>query len=349
MIQVSHLSKEYPGGVKALRDVSLEIHPGEVISVIGPSGCGKSTLVRCIEGLEAPTSGTVDTGDSRLGMVFQQFNVFPHLSVLDNVTLGPVKINRIPKAEAEKKGMDLLRLVGLAEKAQAMPDSLSGGQKQRVGIARCLSMNPDVLLFDEPTSALDQTMKTEVFGVINELAKQGMTMLIVTHELEFARKVSTRVVFMHDGEICEEGAPEEVFERPQKTLTRIFIRNRRSLLFQADSREYDLYKFNADIEWFCQRNHLGKKYFTLELITEELLSHFLPFTGPIHFRIFLNEEKKLAMEIEQENCSSPIVDSPDADEIALMILQGLCASIQEVQEGDSRFLHIVVNDVYDQD
>ena len=349
MIRISHLSKVYPGGVAALRDISLEVRPGEVISVIGPSGCGKSTLVRCIEGLEAPSAGTIETGSSRLGMVFQQFNVFPHLSVLDNVTLGPVKLRGIPREEAEQRGMELLRTVGLAEKARRMPDSLSGGQKQRVGIARCLSMDPDVLLFDEPTSALDQTMKTEVFGVISELAKQGMTMVIVTHELEFARKVSTRVLFMHDGEICEEGTPEQVFDHPQKTLTQIFIRNRRSLIFQVDSREYDLYKFNADIEWFCQRNHLGKKYFTLELITEELLTHFLPFSGPIHFRIYLNDEKKLAMEIEQESCSSPIVDSPEADEISLMILQGLCASIREHQEGASRFLDIVVNDVYNQD
>ncbi|MBR0111569.1 MAG: amino acid ABC transporter ATP-binding protein [Bacteroidales bacterium] len=349
MIRISHLSKVYPGGVTALRDISLEVRPGEVISVIGPSGCGKSTLVRCIEGLEAPSAGTIETGSSRLGMVFQQFNVFPHLSVLDNVTLGPVKLRGIPREEAEQRGMELLRTVGLAEKARRMPDSLSGGQKQRVGIARCLSMDPDVLLFDEPTSALDQTMKTEVFGVISELAKQGMTMVIVTHELEFARKVSTRVLFMHDGEICEEGTPEQVFDHPQKTLTQIFIRNRRSLIFQVDSREYDLYKFNADIEWFCQRNHLGKKYFTLELITEELLTHFLPFSGPIHFRIYLNDEKKLAMEIEQESCSSPIVDSPEADEISLMILQGLCASIRERQEGASRFLDIVVNDVYNQD
>ena len=349
MIRISHLSKVYPGGVTALRDISLEVRPGEVISVIGPSGCGKSTLVRCIEGLEAPSAGTIETGSSRLGMVFQQFNVFPHLSVLDNVTLGPVKLRGIPREEAEQRGMELLRTVGLAEKARRMPDSLSGGQKQRVGIARCLSMDPDVLLFDEPTSALDQTMKTEVFGVISELAKQGMTMVIVTHELEFARKVSTRVLFMHDGEICEEGTPEQVFDHPQKTLTQIFIRNRRSLIFQVDSREYDLYKFNADIEWFSQRNHLGKKYFTLELITEELLTHFLPFSGPIHFRIYLNDEKKLAMEIEQESCSSPIVDSPEADEISLMILQGLCASIRERQEGASRFLDIVVNDVYNQD
>jgi len=349
MISISHLSKVYPGGVSALRDINLEIHPGEVISVIGPSGCGKSTLIRCIEGLEPPTSGEVSVGDQKLGMVFQQFNLFPHLTVLENLTLGPVKLRGVAREDAEKRGMELLRLVGLAEKAQARPNALSGGQKQRVGIARCLSMEPDVLLFDEPTSALDQTMKTEVFGVINELAKQGMTMLIVTHELEFARKVSTRVLFMHDGEICEEGTPDQLFDHPQKTLTQIFIRNRRSLIFQVDSREYDLYKFNADIEWFCQRNHLGKKYFTLELITEELLTHFLPFSGPIHFRIYLNEDKKLALEIEQEGCSSPIIESPEADDIALMILQGLCASISERQEGDSRFIDIVVNDVYNQD
>ncbi|MBP5635053.1 MAG: amino acid ABC transporter ATP-binding protein, partial [Bacteroidales bacterium] len=253
------------------------------------------------------------------------------------------------RAEAEAQALKLLERIGLPDTAGEYPARLSGGQKQRIAIVRALAMNPEVMLFDEPTSALDQTMKTEVFGVISELAKQGMTMVIVTHELEFARKVSTRVLFMHDGEICEEGTPEQVFDHPQKTLTQIFIRNRRSLIFQVDSREYDLYKFNADIEWFCQRNHLGKKYFTLELITEELLTHFLPFSGPIHFRIYLNDEKKLAMEIEQESCSSPIVDSPEADEISLMILQGLCASIREHQEGASRFLDIVVNDVYNQD
>ena len=231
MISIRHLRKEYPG-VTPLKDVSAEIGRGEVISIIGPSGTGKSTLLRCINLLEKPTSGEIIINGQaitdpkcrvhllrrKMGMVFQSFNLFNHLSVLDNVCIGPVKLLGKSRKEAEAKAMELLKLVGMAEKADAMPDELSGGQKQRAAIARCLSMDPEIILFDEPTSALDPTMVSEVLSVIRALARQGMTMAIVTHEMNFARDVSTRVVYMDEGIIYEIGTPEEIFEHPKHPL-----------------------------------------------------------------------------------------------------------------------------------
>ena len=357
MIRISHLTKKAEDGHLILRDVNLRISPGEVLSVIGPSGCGKSTLLRCLNGLTRPDSGTVfvDGEDifsrdaslplirRKVGMVFQQFNTFRHLSVLENVMLGPVKLLKKDRSEAEAEARELLRSVGLGEKADIMPGHLSGGELQRVEIARCLAMNPEIILFDEPTSALDQVMEKEVLGVISDLAKKGMTMVIVTHNLEFARKVSTRVIFMHHGEICESGAPADIFDHPQQTLTQIFIRSYSSLLFDITSKGYDLYKMNARIEWFCQRYHLGQRYFTLELLVEEFLTKLLPFTGDIHIRIFINEDKDVVLEIEQENCTSDILGNEALDDISLMIVRGVCSTIQETGLEGSRLLHLVLD------
>ena len=236
MIQIKHLQKSF-GKVDVLTDVNLNIKCGEVISIIGPSGTGKSTFLRCLNLLEQPTGGSiiidgqevlngrVNTSKLRqkMGMVFQSFNLFNHLSVLDNVCIGPVKLLGKSRKEAETKAMELLKLVGMAEKAHAMPDELSGGQKQRAAIARSLSMEPEIILFDEPTSALDPTMVSEVLSVIRALARQGMTMAIVTHEMSFARDVSTRVVYMDKGIIYEEGTPEEIFDHPENPRLQAFL------------------------------------------------------------------------------------------------------------------------------
>nr|WP_216667661.1 amino acid ABC transporter ATP-binding protein [Saccharibacillus deserti] len=235
-IKVTGLKKSY-GSNEVLKGIDMEIGEGEVVCVIGPSGSGKSTLLRCLNLLEEISAGKVVVDDydlsdknsdinkirENIGMVFQHFNLFPHMSVLKNITFAPVELKKMTPAEAEKQALALLERVGLSDKADAYPASLSGGQKQRVAIARALAMNPDVMLFDEPTSALDPEMVGEVLGVMQDLAREGMTMVIVTHEMGFAREVGHRVIFMDGGYIVEEGTPEEVFGSPKHERTISFL------------------------------------------------------------------------------------------------------------------------------
>ncbi|KEO81777.1 amino acid ABC transporter ATP-binding protein [Tumebacillus flagellatus] len=236
MITVRNLHKSF-GSLEVLKGVDCEIREGEVVCVIGPSGSGKSTFLRCLNRLEEITSGEVIVFDTNIadpkadlnairtevGMVFQRFNLFPHKTVLDNITLAPQKVRRTDKAQAEANARELLRKVGLSDKANAYPNQLSGGQQQRVAIARALAMNPKVLLFDEPTSALDPEMVGEVLDVMKQLAKEGMTMVVVTHEMGFAREVGDRVFFMDQGYIMEEGVPEQIFANPQNERTQNFL------------------------------------------------------------------------------------------------------------------------------
>ena len=239
LIQVRDLKKYYNGGdVKALDGVTADICKGDVMAVIGPSGGGKSTFLRSLNLLETPTSGSIIfdgvdiTGKKvdlplhrqKMGMVFQHFNLFPNRTILDNLTMAPIKIRKMPKAEAEEKAMALLQRVGLADRASDWPAQLSGGQKQRVAIARALAMDPEVMLFDEPTSALDPEMVGEVLEVMKELAQSGMTMVVVTHEMAFAREVGSRVLFMDAGKIGEQGTPEEIFDHPQSVRLQDFLK-----------------------------------------------------------------------------------------------------------------------------
>ena len=238
LISVQDLKKYFNGGaVKALDGVSNEIHKGEVVVVIGPSGSGKSTFLRCLNLLEHPTGGKilfegVDITDpkcninlhrQKMGMVFQHFNLFPHMTVLKNMTLGPMKLLKLSKQDAEQRAMELLNRVGLADKAQVYPNQLSGGQKQRVAIVRALCMQPEVMLFDEPTSALDPEMVGEVLEVMRHLAESGMTMVVVTHEMGFAREVGSRVIFMDEGRIVEENTPDQIFDNPQSPRLQSFL------------------------------------------------------------------------------------------------------------------------------
>ena len=238
MIQVEDLKKHYlDGKVKALDGVSVSINKGDVVAIIGPSGSGKSTLLRSLNLLEEPTDGHiyfegVDITDKKvninihrqkMGMVFQQFNLFPHMTVLKNMTLAPVKLLKISEAQAKEYAMQLLARVGLADRADSYPAQLSGGQKQRVAIMRALCMQPTVMLFDEPTSALDPEMVGEVLDVMKELAEGGMTMAVVTHEMGFAREVANRVIFMENGRIVEEGSPEDIFDRPKSERLQSFL------------------------------------------------------------------------------------------------------------------------------
>ena len=238
LISVQHLVKEYNhGAVHALNDCNLDIHKGEVVAIIGPSGSGKSTLLRSLNLLEEPTSGAIffdgadlagksvniDLHRQKMGMVFQHFNLFPHQTVLQNITMAPVTLKKKTAAAAKEQAMALLERIGLADKANEFPNMLSGGQKQRIAIIRALAMDPEVMLFDEPTSALDPEMVGEVLDLMRDLAKEGMTMAVVTHEMGFAREVADRVVFMADGKILEEGTPAELFDRPKDPRLQDFL------------------------------------------------------------------------------------------------------------------------------
>ena len=238
IITVKNLKKHYNDGkIKALNGIDLEVKKGEVIVIIGPSGCGKSTLLRSLNLLEMPTEGEIylegtnitdpkndiNLHRQKMGMVFQHFNLFPHMTILKNLCIAPMKLKKISKEQAEEEAMRLLKIVGLDDRCNAYPSQLSGGQKQRIAIVRALCMKPDVMLFDEPTSALDPEMVGEVLDVMKDLAKDGMTMLCVTHEMGFAREVANRVLFMNDGVICEEGTPDEIFTNPKHERTKEFL------------------------------------------------------------------------------------------------------------------------------
>ena len=234
MIVAENLQKSYEG-LDVLRGVSLTVNKGDVVCLVGPSGCGKSTFLRCLTRLEEPTGGKVyldgvevtekdiDKTRAKMGMVFQHFNLFPHLTVKRNITLAPTRLHRMTKDQADKRAMELLERIGLADKADAYPSSLSGGQKQRIAIARALAMDPEVLLFDEPTSALDPEMVGEVLELMKELARGGMTMVVVTHEMGFAREVANRVVFINEGRVQEDESPQEFFTNPKNPRLKDFL------------------------------------------------------------------------------------------------------------------------------
>ncbi len=274
MISIQHLRKEY-ADVTPLRDVSTTIQRGDVISIIGPSGTGKSTFLRCLNRLEQPTSGTilvdgVDIGAKdcplhmvrrKMGMVFQSFNLYPHMNVIENIMYAPMKVLKLSREEAYARGMQLLRTVGLAGRELKYPEQLSGGQKQRVAIARTLAMEPEIILFDEPTSALDPTMVAEVVAVIQRLAQEGMTMLIVTHQMRLAKTVSTRVFYMDEGTIYEEGTPEQIFNHPQRERTRSFINGLEWIRKSFVCDELDYLGFISEIHAFAL-----KKMFAPELL-----------------------------------------------------------------------------------
>jgi polar amino acid transport system ATP-binding protein len=345
MIKVERLSKSF-GRLEVLRDVDAEIRKGEVIAVIGPSGSGKSTLLRCLNLLEMPSSGKVmidgiDILDPRtnvprlrqkMGMVFQSFNLFSHLTVLENLTIGPTQLLRAGKEKAEERALELLRMVGLAEKAQSYPEELSGGQKQRVAIARCLSMDPEIILFDEPTSALDPTMVSEVLAVIRRLAKGGMTMAIVTHEMDFARDVSHRVLYMDEGRIYEEGTPEEIFEHPRGDKTRAFIHRIRSFHHHIGSPDFDLYAMNAEIQQFCEKHVFSREMTNrVLLVVEELLAIHGAVATVFDVDLSLSYSEKhdtLEMQFVSAGPAGNILESARADELSVTIIRNMAREIE---------------------
>jgi len=285
MIRIENISKSF-GNLSVLKDVSTQIEKGECIGVIGPSGAGKSVFLRTIAMLEKPDKGSVFingidiTGKDidinkvreKMGMVYQGFHLFSHLNVLDNITLAPQKVKKQDRTSAEKRATELLKMVGLSEKAKSYPHELSGGQQQRIAIARCLAMDPEILLFDEPTSALDPSMTSEVLAIIRKLTKTGITMIIVTHEMSFAREVSGRIFYMDEGGIYEEGTPADIFDTPQKEKTKAFIRKLKIFSFEIHSKGFDIVKMNVQIEDFCHKYNIeSKRIYHVQLLLEELI------------------------------------------------------------------------------
>lgn len=307
MITVKHLSKTYhnPDGssLTVLKDINCTIEKGEVISIIGPSGTGKSTLLRALNLLDPPTGGEIlFEGENilskgypvhklrqKMGMVFQNFNLFEHMTVLENVMYAPVKILKKSKEAAKEEAMALLRKVELAEKADVYPSSLSGGQKQRVAIARCLAMNPDVILFDEPTSALDPTMVGEVVSVMRQLASEGMTMIIVTHEMKFARDISTRIFFMYDGYIHEDGSTEQIFTNPIHSATKAFVQRIRKEVFQVEDKDFDFLGMESRINSFCVKYNVADKKDTALALCNLLLPVYSQTGNSLTVRITYSE------------------------------------------------------------
>lgn len=285
VIEVRGLHKSF-GNLEVLRDVNFSVEKGERVVIIGGSGCGKSVFLRCIELLETPDAGQIfidgqeitapncdiDKIRQSMGMVYQKFNLFTHMNVLENLCIAPIKLLGMSQIEAEKKAMELLAQVGLSSKAKDFPEFLSGGQQQRIAICRSLMMNPKVILFDEPTSALDPIMVSEVLAVIRMLAKKKLTMIIVTHEMNFAREVADRILFFADGGIYEEGTPEEIFERPKREKTIAFLRRQKIFHYEIISRDFDLIEMQSKIENFAEKYGLNRKYIgKLQLCCEEIV------------------------------------------------------------------------------
>ena len=358
MIRLEHIRKEYPG-VVPLEDVSAEIRDGDVISVIGPSGTGKSTLLRCINMLEIPTSGRIWLDETeitapgcdlskvrqKMGMVFQSFHLFSHLSVIENLMLAPIDLLGQSRQEAYDKGLELLKTVGLVDKAKSYPDQLSGGQKQRVAIARTLAMGPEIILFDEPTSALDPAMVGEVQAVIRELSRSGKTMMIVTHEMEFARSICNRVFYMDEGGIYEEGPPEQVFQNPVRERTRRFIRRLQILELVVDSRNYDFAAVESRIREHCSKQHLSPSLQNrLQLVFEELVHQQLVRGSGI-------STIKLLVEIpqEQNSCTVTICYGgekhnvlEDADPLSRKVLEGLASELRHEWNEEKKLRNAVI-------
>ena len=358
MIEIKHLRKAY-ANVTPLKDVNAVINEGDVISIIGPSGTGKSTLLRCINLLEQPTSGQiiVDGQDicdpscdicavrQKMGMVFQSFNLFGHMTVIENIMFAPIELLHLDRQAAFDRGMELLRTVGLAEKYLNYADELSGGQKQRVAIARTLAMDPEIILLDEPTSALDPTMVGEVQSVIRELAASGKTMMIVTHEMRFARSISNRVFYMDEGGIYEDGSPDTIFEHPTREKTRQFVHRLKVLEIKVESRDFDKIGAGSQIESYCYRNQISPRVgHQIRAVFEELV-----------WQILLPELPKPRMLVSVEHTeegSEPgthmtiryhgdFVDPAASDnQLAYRVAMGMCASIDYGEEDGQQVIRL---------
>ncbi len=368
MIRVENLSKSF-GSLKVLAGVNLEINKGECVAIIGPSGAGKSVFLYCLNALEKPDSGSVclngvDITDKKtdinkvrekVGMVYQNFHLFSHLTVLENIILAPVKVRKLTRAAAIERACKLLETVSLLDKKDNYPDELSGGQKQRIAIVRALAMDPEILLFDEPTSALDPTMVGEVLAVIRALAKQGFTMVIVTHEMNFAREVADRVLFMEEKGIYESGTPENIFESPVKVKTVAFIRKLKTFNYNVNSYNFDLIGMCARLELFCGKYAIEKKKInSTNLALEEVVTYILkhcyekPRQPDINIVVEYGDiDKKIVVEIVHDGKNLDPFEkisaaaeggAVDPDDLGIFMVKKMSANIYYKNENDlSRF------------
>ena len=362
MIRIEHLKKVYPN-ITPLRDVNVTINKGDVISIIGPSGTGKSTLIRCINMLEKPTDGKIFVDGEcitdkkcdinkirrKMGMVFQAFNLFGHMTVIENVMAAPMDLLKKTKQEAYDKGMELLGMVGLADKALSYPDELSGGQKQRVAIARALAMEPEIILLDEPTSALDPTMVGEVQGVIKDLAGKGLTLMIVTHEMRFAREIANRVFYMDDGGVYEDGTPEEIFDNPKKERTIRFIRHLKVLEKTITSKNFDFLGFNTELEEFGRKNQISQKsIYRSQVAFEELCMQIILPKLEDNFKFYVAieysaDDENVNMQIKY---TGEIFNPLESDnELSLKLLEGITESIVHNKNDDNEYTNVLMVDI----
>ena len=349
MIEVKNLQKTY-GNTPVIKDISTTINDGEIIVVIGPSGCGKSTFIRCLNMLERPSGGKVildgeeisapDYDKSKIGrkigMVFQSFNLFNHLTVLENIMLPQMTILMKDKQSAYDKAQRLLSQVNLQAKAFSFPSALSGGQKQRAAIARTLAMDPEIILFDEPTSALDPTMVGEVKSVITHLTKSDRTMVIVTHDMDFASNIADRIFYIDEGTIYEEGTPDEIFNHPKKEKTKLFIHNLKLLEFAINDRKFDFYDARTTIEEYCQKNQIPyTKAYHLQSIFEELCIEILmPLLGDeIAIRFIIEyAQRKDVLNVTVLYGKKKLKIAESHNELAMDIIEGFSESIRYAEQ-----------------
>lgn len=361
VIEIQGLCKNF-GSLQVLHDVNFSVKEGEKIVIIGGSGCGKSVFLRCIELLEIPTAGkifidgeeitapnvSIDKIRQKMGMVYQRFNLFSHMNVMENLCIAPMKLLKMSKDDAEKKAVELLSQVGLLSKAEVFPEVLSGGQQQRIAICRTLMMNPKVILFDEPTSALDPTMVGEVLAVIRMLAKKKLTMIIVTHEMNFARDIADKILFFADGGIYEQGTPKEIFENPKREKTIAFIQRQKYFHYEITEKNFDLPEMQSKIEIFAEKYGLSKKYLQrIQLSCEEMILGLLDgcYNDGENISIVIDiiyiESKKL---VEFKfSCTgknhNPLAekfsDSELEDNLGRMILENLTQDFSHVYENET--------------
>lgn len=362
MIRIEKLSKAF-GSLQVLKNVNLTVEKGERVVIIGGSGCGKSVFLRCMDLLEIPDEGKVFIGEKELtshkadlnqirrkiGMVYQGFHLFSHMNVLDNITLAPTKLLGISRAQAEKKADELLSMVGLETKKYTMPDVLSGGQKQRIAIVRCLAMEPEVMLFDEPTSALDPTMVGEVLATLRLLAKQGMTMIIVTHEMDFAREIATRVLYMDEHGIYEEGTPQEIFDTPKKKKTKDFIHKMKYFSWHIENRNFDLMQLQGNIRSFAGKYGLDeKKAHRLQLCTEELIYEMLDYgqsnsVVDMQIQISFDDRDKctvIGLRCKGRKYNPFEIETEDEIHLGVTILKNTAKRLDYQFDGENNYLEI---------
>lgn len=358
MIEIQHLRKEYPASTP-LKDVNTVIRDGDIISVIGPSGTGKSTLLRCINMLETPTSGhilidgtdvtdkncDIDLIRQKVGMVFQSFNLFEHLTVIENIMMPQTDLKKRTRQEAFDKGMSLLHSVGLGRQALRYPSELSGGQKQRVAIARTLAMDPEAILFDEPTSALDPTMVGEVQTVIRQLSQSVKTMMIVTHEMRFAKEISNRVFYMDQGIIYEEGTPEQIFDHPVKERTRAFVKGLKVLHIHVNSESFDFIGTQSQIEEYCYKNQVSvKTAYRISSVFEELCVQILmPTLSECDISMTVEySEKSAQTRMVLRYGGAPFNPKDTKNELAYKVLAGLCKEIRWQPEVKAKYTNCII-------